>query len=393
MSATGRSSATCTPTSRGIQALQPLRLHGHPDLLRQRRIRWQPCAEDDRAGVRRQAAHLHDRGCHHRQERAAVPHRLHQHGQGRRRRRQRRGSASTARRRCWTGIASARSWPTRSRTSIRRPSGRRATSTRSSRMFPKRCAAARRKRLYCAPARAWLQCALRDGVDRRSPSVLHAVPASAGGVSGGTPAQGRAHLLIRRERSGRRWPSTTRTFDTDALSGDARDFLEDAIQDYNDVFGTSYDTSRRPVPELLQGSVAADEEPRDRSGHRRQHVPHRLRRDHTEHPVRRQEPALARPDPGVLADEPHPELGEDVRQHRLVPGPRGRDQRGAGAFRQQGGPGHGSPQAVSGVLRRLRGEGHHAAAAVPARTADHRRSRAEGFHRAVRRDPAACRTS
>ncbi|WP_098731295.1 type I restriction endonuclease subunit R [Brevibacterium epidermidis] len=32
-------------------------------------------------------------------------------------------------------------------------------------------------------------------------------------------------------------------FDTDALDFDARSFLEDAIQDYNDMFGTSYDTS------------------------------------------------------------------------------------------------------------------------------------------------------
>ncbi|PPL18642.1 type I restriction endonuclease subunit R [Microterricola pindariensis] len=32
-------------------------------------------------------------------------------------------------------------------------------------------------------------------------------------------------------------------FDTDALSTDARGFLEDAIQDYNGLFGTSYDTS------------------------------------------------------------------------------------------------------------------------------------------------------
>ncbi|WP_100810551.1 type I restriction endonuclease subunit R [Microbacterium sp. BR1] len=32
-------------------------------------------------------------------------------------------------------------------------------------------------------------------------------------------------------------------FDIDALSTDARGFLEDAIQDYNDIFGTSYDTS------------------------------------------------------------------------------------------------------------------------------------------------------
>ena len=32
-------------------------------------------------------------------------------------------------------------------------------------------------------------------------------------------------------------------FDTDALSMDVRSFLEDAIQDYNGIFGTSYDTS------------------------------------------------------------------------------------------------------------------------------------------------------
>ncbi|MGQ3255626.1 MAG: type I restriction endonuclease subunit R, EcoR124 family, partial [Microbacterium aurantiacum] len=32
-------------------------------------------------------------------------------------------------------------------------------------------------------------------------------------------------------------------FDTDAMSMDDRRFLEDAIQDYNDIFGTSYDTS------------------------------------------------------------------------------------------------------------------------------------------------------
>lgn len=32
-------------------------------------------------------------------------------------------------------------------------------------------------------------------------------------------------------------------FETEALSGDARSFLEDAIQDYNDMFGTSFDTS------------------------------------------------------------------------------------------------------------------------------------------------------
>ncbi len=32
-------------------------------------------------------------------------------------------------------------------------------------------------------------------------------------------------------------------FETDALSGDARSFLETAIADYNGMFGTSFDTS------------------------------------------------------------------------------------------------------------------------------------------------------
>ncbi|WP_325049530.1 type I restriction endonuclease subunit R, EcoR124 family [Kocuria soli] len=32
-------------------------------------------------------------------------------------------------------------------------------------------------------------------------------------------------------------------FDTDSLTSDSRSFLEDAIQDYNDMFGTTYDTS------------------------------------------------------------------------------------------------------------------------------------------------------
>ena len=47
--------------------------------------RRQPAAAHHRAGVRRQAAHLHDRRRDQRQERPAVPHRLHQHDQGRRR--------------------------------------------------------------------------------------------------------------------------------------------------------------------------------------------------------------------------------------------------------------------------------------------------------------------
>src|SRR5690625_4889882 len=39
------------------------------------------------------------------------------------------------------------------------------------------------------------------------------------------------------------WILEVEAFDSDALSGDAQDFLEDAIQDYNQMFGTSYSTS------------------------------------------------------------------------------------------------------------------------------------------------------
>ena len=42
----------------------------------------------------------------------------------------------------------------------------------------------------------------------------------------------------------------------------SRDFLETAIADYNATFGTSYDTSSDEVRELLQGPVAAAQEPR-----------------------------------------------------------------------------------------------------------------------------------
>jgi type I restriction enzyme R subunit len=117
---------------------------------------------------------------------------------------------------------------------------------------------------------------------------------------------------------------------------DARSFLEDAIQDYNDMFGTSYDTSADKFQNYYKDLSLAAEEPRARPGHRRQHVPDRLRRHDAEHAVRRQEPAGARPHPGVLAHQPHPELGQDLRQHRVLPRPRGRHQRRHRPLRQQG---------------------------------------------------------
>ena len=76
-----------TDITRAFKTVQPVRVHRYADLRRERRQRWQPSAAHDRAGVRRQAAHVHDRRRHHRQERAAVPDRLHQHHQGRKPRR------------------------------------------------------------------------------------------------------------------------------------------------------------------------------------------------------------------------------------------------------------------------------------------------------------------
>ena len=57
-------------------------------------------------------------------------------------------------------------------------------------------------------------------------------------------AQGRTDLQLRRQRG----PSTDglldeEEFETDDLDQSSRDFLEDAIQDYNAMFGTSFDTS------------------------------------------------------------------------------------------------------------------------------------------------------
>jgi type I restriction enzyme R subunit len=89
-----------------------------------------------------------------------------------------------------------------------------------------------------------LQRALRHGVDRGGPRLLQPVRHAAAGPPAGPAAQGRADLQLRRQRSRRRAASsTTRSSRPTGSSADARDFLEDAIQDYNDLFGTSFDTS------------------------------------------------------------------------------------------------------------------------------------------------------
>jgi type I restriction enzyme R subunit len=73
--------------------------------------------------ARRQAAHLHDRRRDHRQERAALPHRLRQHHQGARRIADKQVSAIDTERALLAPERIARSSPTRWSTSTRRPSG------------------------------------------------------------------------------------------------------------------------------------------------------------------------------------------------------------------------------------------------------------------------------
>jgi len=107
----------------------------------------------------------------------------------------------------------------------------------------------------------------------------------------------------------------------DGLVESDRDFLERAIGDYNATFGCNYDTSEK-FQKLLQRRVVAHEKPRFGPAHRGEHVFDRLRRADAEHPLRRQKPEVPRIVASLLAHEPHLELGETIRQHRLLSRPR-----------------------------------------------------------------------
>jgi hypothetical protein len=132
----------------------------------------------------------------------------------------------------------------------------------------------------------------------------------------------------------------------------------------------------RQVPELLQGPVAAVEEPRDRPGDRGQHVPHRVRRHHAEHAVGRQEPASH----GLIqAYSRTNRILNSVKTYGNIvslPRPGAGDQRRHRAVRQQGRPRHRAAQAVRRVLRRVRREGGELLE-VPARADAHRRRGAQ----------------
>ena len=358
----------------GVQALPPVRLHRHADLRRERRHRRQPAAPHHRAGVRRPAAHLHDRRRDQRQERAAVPHRLRQHDQ-----------------------AAGRTSPT-SRSPRSTPSGpARARADRPGRrLHPRALRPEDQAQLRLHPRRA-----SGSRASTRCSPPPRSTPRSA------TTPSSRGSRPSCRRRSGSRSGSSTATprtrtiadflaeeeFETDDLDASSRDFLEGAISDYNAMFGTSFDTSSDKFQNYYKDlSLRLQNRELDLVD-RRQHVPDRLRRDHAQHALGRQEPPRARPDPGLLAHEPDPQLGQDLRQHRHLPRPGGADERRARALRQQGRARHRPAQAVRRLLRRVRRAGRRAAGALPARRASGAGRARQDVHRALRRRSCGCATS
>ena len=313
----------------GVQAVQPVRLHRHADLRRQRRLGRQPAAAHHRAGVRRQAAHLHDRRRDHRQERAAVPHRLRQHDQGRRGVDDKQVSAIDTER--------ALLAPERLRQVVgytlehfdqktKRSGYAHSITNVATRAAPRE----RVKR----PAREGLQRAVRHGLDRRRQALLHRVQAAAGDCRR-TAAQGRPDLLLAANEDVEDGYLDEEGFETDALDQSSRDFLEEAIRDYNGMFGTSYDTSADKFQNYYKDlSLRMKNREIDLvivvnmflTGF-----------DATTLNTLFVDKSLSpRPDPGLLAHQPHPQLGQDLRQHRLLPRSRAGDQRRHRPVRQQG---------------------------------------------------------
>jgi type I restriction enzyme R subunit len=157
------------------------------------------------------------------------------------------------------------------------------------------------------------------------------------------------------------------------------DFLEDAIQDYNDLFGTSFDTSAdkfqnyyKDLSQRLKNReldlvivVNMFLTGFDATTLNTLWVDKNLRG--------------ARPDPGVLAHQPDPELGQDLRQHRLLPRPRGATNDAIALFGNKD-AGHRAAQALRRVLREY-AEKVASCWRVPRSGADHRRGGAEGVHR------------
>ena len=124
-----------------------------------------------------------------------------------------------------TRAAAARWSATHSSTSTRRPSASAAL-------------LARRQ------ASQWLQRSVRHGLDRRRQALLHRVQGATEGpdvrISGSRSASSSRYAA--NEDVGDDYLDEE-GFETSSLDQSSRDFLDAAIQDYNAIFGTSFDTS------------------------------------------------------------------------------------------------------------------------------------------------------
>ena len=223
-----------TAITQGVQALQPVRLHRHADLRGQRRHRRQPaaCAPPSRRSASR-AAHLHDRRRDQRQERAAVPHRLRQHDQAAR------------------GLADKQVSAIDTERALLAPERMRQVVDYTLEHFDQKTNARLRTR---SPTRDRRR---RSGQSRHGFNALFATASIEAAkryytefqnqqedLPPGPAAEGRADLLLRAERRRRgRLPRRGRASRPMRSTSRSRDFLDDAIQDYNAMFGTSYDTS------------------------------------------------------------------------------------------------------------------------------------------------------
>ena len=191
--------------------------------------------------------------------------------------------------RCRSASASRR--PTRWSTSTRRPSGTSyehavvANVRKRARASGEEASQRRRVRGFNSLfATASIDAA--SGTTPSSSSSRRICPRTAGSRSASSTRYARQRGSRRRASSTRKTSRPTRSTSRRATSSKTRSRT-------TTTSSAPASTPRRQVPELLQGPVAAAEEPRDRPGHRGQHVPDRLRRDDAEHAVRRQEPALS----------------------------------------------------------------------------------------------------
>jgi type I restriction enzyme R subunit len=131
---------------------------------------------------------------------------------------------STPSGRSWHRSASPRSWATSASTSTRRPSAPAATATTAS---------AWQASTRCLPAPP----------SKRPNATTPNSPRSRRRCPRRKAAQGRPDLQLCRQRGGADGLLGEEEFETEGLDRSSRDFLEAAIQDYNALFGTSFDTS------------------------------------------------------------------------------------------------------------------------------------------------------